>query len=155
MKKWLPYLIFCAAALGVGALAGFLIREALQQSFPLLQKPPLTPPAAVFPVVWGILYLLMGIGAARVWCSGSLWRGTGLLWWAAQLAANFCWGLLFFRWQARLTAFFWLVLLWWLIFWMIRRFSQADRLAARLQLPYLVWTSFAGYLNLGVWYLNR
>ena len=64
---------------------------------------------------------------------GRVRRARGL--YGAQLAANFCWSLLFFRWQVRLTAFFWLVLLWWLIFWMIRRFSQADRLAARLQLP--------------------
>ena len=65
------------------------------------------------------------------------------------------WTVLFFGLGWRGTALLWLVILWELILWMLRAFSQVDPLAGRLQLPYLLWVTFAGYLNLGIWWLNR
>ena len=119
-------------------------------------KPPLSPPALVFPIVWTILYALMGIGAARIWLlPASRERTVSLRLFLIQLAVNFFWSIIFFNLQAFLFAFLWLVLLWILIVWMTLSFRELDRPAALLQLPYLLWVAFAGYLNFGVWMLNR
>ena len=72
-----------------------------------------------------------------------------------QLAFNFFWSIIFFNLRRFGFAFFWLVALWGMILWMIRTFLRVDRLAAWLQLPYFLWVTFAAYLNLGVWMLNR
>lgn len=158
MKRsaWKPYAFWILFTEAVGALSGWLTREgtALYQQEAI--KPPLSPPGAVFPIVWSILFLLMGIGAARVWRSPrsgrrSLAIGIYLL----QLAFNFFWSILFFNLQAYLFAFLWLVILWGLILWMILTFRQVDPPAGYLQIPYLLWVSFAAYLNLATWLLNR
>ena len=118
-------------------------------------KPPLSPPGWVFPVVWSILYALMGIGAARICLTApSKARSLGLNLFIAQLVVNFFWSPVFFNAQAFGFAFFWLLLLWGLVLWMTITFHQLDPLAAKLQIPYLIWLTFAAYLNLGVWYLN-
>ena len=120
-----------------------------------LESPPLAPPGWLFPVVWTILYALMGISAARVWLSPpSRARNLGLNLFITQLVVNFFWSPIFFNLEAFGLAFFWLVLLWGLVLWMILAFRKVDPLAAKLQIPYLIWLSFAAYLNLGVWYLN-
>ena len=106
----------------------------------------------LFPIVWGILYALMGVSAARVASTESRY---GLNLFIAQLVVNFFWSLLFFNAQAFGFAALWLALLWILVFLMILAFRKSDPLAALLQLPYLLWLSFALYLNVGVWYLNR
>ena len=121
-----------------------------------IQKPPLSPPGWVFPVVWGTLFVLMGIGAARIWLSppsGDRSRGINLF--IAQLVINFFWSLIFFNLQAFGFAFLWLLLLLGLVLWMARTFRKTDPPAAKLQIPYLLWLLFAAYLNLGVWWLNR
>ena len=120
-----------------------------------MEKPALAPPAIVFPIVWGILYALMGIGAARVSLTpNSKVRSTGLNLFVAQLVVNFFWSLIFFNLRTYGLALLWLGLLWVLIIWMIFAFRRCDRWAAWLQIPYLLWVSFAGYLNWGVWVLN-
>ena len=150
------YILWIGLALGTGVLAGFLTREATQMYSELLSKPPLSPPAALFPVVWTILYTLMGISSARVWLSkNSAAKAMGINVFITQLVVNFFWSLIFFNAQAYGFAFLWLILLWILILWMIVLFSRVDRVAALLQIPYLLWVSFAGYLNYGVWMLNR
>lgn len=152
---WKPYVFFIALSEAVGALAGFLTRNGMA-AYELLEKPPLTPPDIVFPIVWGILYALMGIGAARIYLAPpSDDRTYSLKLFYLQLAANFLWSLIFFNLQAFGFAFFWLLFLWLLIFLMIRSFAKVDKIAARLQIPYLIWVTFAGYLNLMVWILNR
>lgn len=118
-------------------------------------KPPLSPPGWVFPVAWTILYALMGIGAARIYQappSGN--RSLGLNLFVTQLVVNFFWSPLFFNLQAYGFAFFWLLLLWGLVLWMSLVFRKVDPTAAKLQIPYLLWLTFAAYLNLGVRYLN-
>ncbi len=118
-------------------------------------QPPLSPPAILFPIVWGILYALMGISAARIYLSApSKERSLGLNIFAVQLVVNFFWSLIFFNAQAYGFAFIWLLLLWGLVLWMILTFRKVDPLAAWLQIPYLLWLTFAAYLNAGVWYLN-
>jgi len=119
------------------------------------EKPPLSPPPLAFPIVWGVLFVLMGVGAARAYLSGpSRERTCALRVFFLQLAFNFCWSLIFFNLLNFGLAFIWLIVLWALILWMIFAFYKLDRPAAWLQIPYLGWATFAAYLNLGVWILN-
>lgn len=153
--NWKTYAIWIALTEAVGALAGLLTREATQLYGETMLKPPLSPPAILFPIVWTILYALMGFGAARIYLAPeSKERSRSLRLYLVQLAFNFFWSILFFNFQAYGLAFVWLVVLWVLILLMILSFRKVDPLAALLQIPYLVWVAFAGYLNLGVWLLN-
>lgn len=139
----------------VGALSGWLTRTAMGSYSESIVQPPLSPPGWVFPVVWTLLFALMGIGAARVYLSSaSPERSLGLNLFIAQLVVNFFWSPIFFNLQAFGFAFFWLLILWALVLWMILTFRKVDVLSAKLQIPYLLWLTFAAYLNLGVWYLN-
>lgn len=155
-RTWKPYIFGILLTEAVGGLSGWLSREGSKVFRETVIQPPLSPPGWVFPVAWGILYALMGIGAARIWTAEpSRRRSLGLNLYIVQLVVNFFWSLIFFNAQAFGFAFFWLILLWILVLWMILVFRQTDRLAARIQIPYLLWLTFAAYLNLGVWYLNR
>ena len=137
----------------VGLLAGLISMEATQRYQETILKPALSPPGWLFPVVWTILYLLMGVSAARI-SQIPEGRHTLKIYWV-QLAVNFFWPILFFNFQLFGIAFFWLVLLWALIVWMTLSFRELDKSAAALQIPYLLWVAFAGYLNYGVWMLNQ
>ena len=154
-KHWKTYLFWIALAEGVGALAGWLTREGTEFYKEFVTKPSLAPPAIVFPIVWGILYALMGIGAARVSLTEpSRERSVGLNLFTAQLVVNFFWSLIFFNLRAYGFALAWIGLLWVLIVWMILAFRKSDRLAAWLQIPYLLWGTFAAYLTWSVWVMN-
>lgn len=158
MKKtaWKAYAGWILGTEAVGALAGFLTREGTELYKTTIQKPPLSPPAIVFPIVWSVLYALMGFGAARIWLKPkSSARQKALGFYLAQLGFNFGWSLIFFNAQNFGLAFVWLGVLLALIVWMIAYFAKVDRPAAWLQLPYALWVTFAGYLNYGVWMLNR
>lgn len=155
-NTWKTYAFWILLTEAVGGLAAWLTREDTRIFNETISQPPLSPPPAVFPIVWGILYALMGISAARVRLApDSAAKRRGTLLFLVQLAVNFLWSPIFFSAQAFGLAFLWLVLLWVLVFWMIRAFSRVDPLAAWLQLPYLIWLTFAAYLNFGVWLLNR
>ena len=121
------------------------------ESYPNLAKPPLAPPGIVFPIVWGILILKELTQTFSI--KGAL-LSTPLLLYFAQLLVNFFWSILFFRFGWYLFAFFWLLLLIFLVYKMIRSFERISHTSAYLQIPYLLWLVFAGYLNLGVWVLN-
>lgn len=152
---WKPYIFFIGLSEAVGVLAGLLTRSSME-AYKLLEKPPLTPPDIVFPIVWSILYALMGIGAARIWLTPpSDTRTRSLRLFFLQLLVNFFWSIFFFNFQAFGFAFIWLVFLWFLILIMILSFQKIDKQAALLQIPYLIWVTFAGYLNFMVWMLNR
>lgn len=151
----ITYGLWAVLALAVGGLSAWLSRDGMQFFNDYVQKPPLSPPMILFPIVWGILYLLMGFGAARVsMAPDSKERGRGLNLFFLQLAVNFLWSPIFFRFGAYGIAFFWLLLLFALVLAMTLSFREVDALAAKMQIPYLVWLIFAAYLNLGVWYLN-
>lgn len=154
-QHWKTYAFWILLSEGAGALSGWLTREGTQQYSQTILQPPLSPPAIVFPIVWSILFALMGIGAARVYLSpASGKRSKGLLLFFLQLLFNFLWSILFFNLRAFGLSFFWLIALWLLIAWMALTFYQTDKPAALLQIPYLLWVAFAGYLTLGVWLLN-
>ena len=157
MKKvpWKTYALWILFAEGVGGLSGWLTREGARNYSQTILQPPLAPPALTFPIVWSILFLLMGIGGARIYLSPpSRARSRSLRLYLVQLAFNFCWSILFFNLRRFDLALVWLAGLWGLILWMILSFRQVDRAAAWMQAPYLLWVSFAAYLNLGVWMLN-
>ena len=139
----------------IGALSGIVGGGDFVAFYDALRKPPATPPPAVFGPAWTVLYLLMGIAAWLVWREG-LTRQTALALdlFAAQLALNFAWSLIFFG-QHRIgaalleIAVLWLVILATIVaFWVVRPAAGA------LLLPYLAWVSFAAYLNAGIWRLN-
>ena len=150
------YFPWIAAAETAGILSAFFSREGMRIYRDTVEKPPLSPPAFLFPAVWSILYALMGIGAARVYEAGHRpVRNRALNVFVAQLVVNFFWSLIFFSAQAFGFALIWLLLLWTLIVTMTILFYKVDKPAALLQIPYLLWVSFAAYLNYGVWQLSR
>lgn len=158
MKRhiWKPYLIWIILSEAVGGLSGWLTRNSTQIYKAEVVKPPLTPPSIVFPIVWAVLFALMGIGAARIYLApASAGRTRSLKLFFLQLLFNFFWSILFFNLQRYGLALIWLVILWVLILCMTLSFRSSDKLAMRLQIPYLLWVGFAAYLNLGVWLLNR
>ena len=140
----------------VGLLSGLLSREGTALYAELLQKPPLSPPGWVFPVVWTILYGLMGLSAAKIYAAPPTQaRSRGLNLFIAQLIVNFFWSPIFFNARAYGFALAWLLLLWVLVVLMTLQFRKVDKTAALLQIPYILWLTFAAYLNYGVWQLNR
>ena len=154
-KEWKVYVLWIGLAEAVGALSGWLARGGMELYRTGIVKPPLSPPGIVFPIVWVILYALMGVGAARVWLKpASKERTRALQVFLLQLAVNFFWSILFFNLQAFGLALVWLVGLWALVIWMMEAFAEVDLWAARLQFPYFLWVTFAAYLNFGVWRLN-
>ena len=149
------YVLWIAICDAVGFLAGILTRQGTKNYAQTAIKPPLTPPGWLFPVVWVVLYALMGIGAARITLAPqSANRSRGLNLMVTQLVVNFFWPLLFFNAGVYGFALLWLLVLWGLVLWMILVWRKVEPLAAWLQIPYLLWLSFAVYLNAGVWYLN-
>ncbi len=150
------YVISILIPLAVGALAAFLTRDGMMLYDEIIQ-PPLAPPAIVFPIVWTILYTLMGIGCARVYLQKDVMQNAvskALNVYALQLAFNFCWSLIFFNLRAFFAAFVWLIVLWLLVAVMLIRFNRVDKIAAIINIPYLVWLTFAAYLNLAIVILN-
>lgn len=119
-----------------------------------IQLPPLSPPSIVFPIVWSILYILMGISCYKIY-NLKVDNSIALRVYILQLFFNFCWSLLFFNARWFLTSFIWLIALWILIITMIYEFHKLDKLSAYLQIPYLVWVTFAGYLNFAIHMLNK
>lgn len=145
------FIILCEA---VGLVSGLISMMGMMDFDGVIQSD-LTPPGILFPIVWTILYALMGISAARVYLSEeSLEQIKGLIVFFIQLAINFFWSIIFFNLQAFELAFWWLILLLVLIVIMIAFFWKTDKLSALLQIPYFIWVSFAGYLTYMTWMLN-
>ena len=155
MKKR-DFVISVAIPILVGVLATLLTGDGMM-AFANMEKPPLTPPGWVFPIVWTLLYAMMGIAAYLITVSGkdSLAIDEALLFYGIQLIVNFFWPIFFFGFGWYFASFLLLAALWLLIFHTIELFLPISRKAAYLMVPYLVWVTFAGYLNLGFWWLNR
>lgn len=147
--------ICIAIPLIVGIVAAILTRNSMEV-FEYLNKPPLAPPAWLFPVAWTILYVLMGISSYLILTSDATREDitAAIQIYAYQLVVNFLWPTFFFNFEWYLFSFLWLLLLWVLVLVMILRFKEINKLAAYLNIPYLIWLTFAGYLNLGIWLLN-
>jgi len=149
-KRYFSWLI----PLAVGGL-GVLLSGGIG-NYKIINQPPLSPPGWVFPVVWTVLYVLMGEAAYRVLTSGKdpVQIKKALTAYGVQLALNLLWPIVFFGGQRYLAAFFVIIALWVKIFITLRRFAQIDETAGDLLIPYLLWVTFAAYLNLGVFLLN-
>ncbi len=154
-KKIKPYLVGIALPLAVGGLAALWTKDSMEM-YKTVVKPDLAPPGVVFPIVWSILFVLMGVSSVLVYKSdGSPKAKKTALWlYGLQLGVNFFWNPIFFNLQAFLFALIWLVLLWILVLAMIVSFYRVHKPAAYLQIPYLLWVTFAGYLNWMIYTLN-
>ena len=147
-------IINIAFPLGVGALSA-LISMGSMENFASLNQPPLSPPGWLFPVVWSILYVLMGISSYLITESGKPARSkTALTVYGVQLFFNFMWSIIFFNFEAYLFAFIWLIALLVLVILNAVLFYRIDRRAGLLFIPYILWVIFAGYLNFGIFLLN-
>ena len=152
--KWKPFLIALAIPLAVGGLAALL--SGGMDTYQTLNQPPLSPPGWIFPIVWSILYLLMGYASYRIYLSEADRedKRKALIFYGLQLFLNFLWPLAFFGLQWYWAAFLLLIALWVMIYLTIHLFGSIDETAENLLIPYLLWVTFAGYLNLGVALLN-
>lgn len=148
-----PLVISLLVTLGAGILPNLFIWDSMQ-TYKTLNLPPLAPPFWLFPVIWTILYILMGISIYLIYIEESIIKKEAIAVYSIQLALNALWPLIFFKSQAYLAAFIWLVILWIIFLCMIFIFKKIRRLTAWLQIPYLLWATFAGYLNFFIWYSN-
>ncbi len=151
--QWKPLLLSLLVSLGTGALSAFFTGDAMRR-YGSVRRPLFAPPAWIFPAVWTVLFFLMAVSAYLVYESGCTWKKSALTVYCVQLAVNFFWPLIFFNRGAYFFAFVWLLLLWLLVLAMILLFLGCRRSAGLLQIPYLVWLTFAAYLNYFVWVLN-
>ncbi len=153
--NWPALIVSILIPLGVGAVSAVLSGGGMM-TFQQIDKPPLSPPGWLFPVVWTVLYTLMGIASYLVYTSDASdsQKSRALTVYGVQLGVNFFWSIIFFNFQAFLFAFYWLVLLWVLIIATIYTFGKISKPAAWLLVPYLLWVTFAGYLNYGIYLLN-
>ncbi len=152
----LPYAVAIAIPLTVGIVSAALTRGNMN-IYEKLNTPPLSPPSILFPIIWTILYVLMGISSAIIYTNRERnpeAAKRGLIWYGVSLLLNFSWSIVFFNLQA---AFFALLVLIALLFAIIRtilEYHKVKPIAAYLQIPYTIWVAFAGYLNVGIWLLN-
>lgn len=136
----------------IGGIVGLIISGSIDYNS--LQKPPLAPPSIVFPIVWTILYILIGISYGILKDKLLIDSKTNAIYYL-QLFFNALWPIAFFSFKWRLFAFIWIILLAILVILMIINFYKKSKLAGLLQVPYLLWTLFAAYLNLFMYLLNR
>lgn len=136
----------------IGGIVGLIISSAIDYNS--LQKPFLAPPSIVFPIVWTILYILMGISYGILKSKGLTDKKIDIIYYM-QLAVNALWSIIFFLLKWRLFAFIWILILDVLVILMIIKFYKKDKTAGFLQIPYLLWVLFASYLNLAIYILNK
>ena len=152
MNKIIIYIKAILLPVLVGALVGIITSGSMDYN--VLQKPPLAPPGAVFPIVWTILYILMGISYGILKVNNQTDEEIDWIYYI-QLAINALWSIIFFNFKWRLFAFVWIILLAVAIISMIRKFYNKNKIAGLLQIPYILWVIFATYLNFGFYILNR
>lgn len=151
-KKTKNYIISIIIPLIVGGIVGLIISKYID--YDILQKPALAPPAILFPIIWTIIYILMGISYGMLKNKFLLDRGVRFFYYV-QLGINALWSIFFFVFKWRLFSFFWIILLDIAVIMMIVKFYYKNKTAGLLQIPYLIWSLFATYLNLGVYLLNK
>ncbi len=151
------YIYSLIIALGTGGLSA-LFTSGSMGIYQKIIRPPLSPPSIVFPIVWTVLFTLMGISAAMIYNTDSATkreRNSALLTYGISLVFNFFWSIIFFNMQMYLFAFIWLLGLWFFILKTMLKYYKINKIAAYLQIPYLLWVTFAGYLTFAIWYLNK
>ena len=152
MSKFKIYFKSILIPLLVGGVVGFIISGSMDYN--TLEKPFLAPPSILFPIVWTILYVLMGVSYGILRENSQTDKSIDSIYYA-QLVVNALWPIAFFVLKWRLFAFFWIVLLAVLVLVMVIKFYRKNSLAGLLQIPYLLWTLFATYLNFAIYILNK
>ena len=157
VKKYiLPYSVGIALPLVVGAISAFLTIESMD-IYSIIKTPPLSPPPFIFPIIWTVLFILMGISSTTVFLNrerNSEAARQGLCAYFTSLVLNFGWSLIFFNVGAFLFAFFWLLMLLYFVIRTVIFYFKVDLFSAVLQIPYVLWIIFAGYLNIMIYILN-
>lgn len=139
--------------LGGGTIVGFLTRNSMS-IYDDIFLPKFAPPSILFPIAWTILYALMGISSYMICESRSLLKDKALTVYFVQLAINFLWPFAFFSGRMFYLAFVILIILWLLVVWMIKLFYDIKPISAYINIPYILWLTFAAYLNLSIALLN-
>lgn len=154
--KWKSFIVLILIPLFTGGLAALITGDSFS-SFESVKKPLLTPPAWLFPVVWSILYVLMGIASYLVLQAENSGdeKINAFVFYALQLIFNFFWPILFFGFSAYFISFAWIILLLALILITTAKFYKLSIPAGLLMIPYILWVSFATYLNFAVFMLNK
>lgn len=139
----------------IGGISASLTSQAMV-AYGNMNKPPLSPPPWVFSVAWTILYILMGLASYFIIVSESDPRSKAMALnvYAIQLAMNFVWSIIFFNWSMYLAAFIWLMVMLGIVIVCAFRFYNVSRTATYLFIPYILWLTFAAYLNLGAYVLS-
>lgn len=150
------FIVSIGIPLFTGGISTLLTRKSMQH-FYTLNQPPLSPPSWLFPIAWTILYILMGIASYRIYLKSKTDSRTdsALKLYGIQLFFNFMWTIVFFNFDWYLFAFFWLIAMWIMIIVMTVKFYKIDKPAGAMIIPYILWVTFAAYLNLGIYLLNR
>lgn len=152
MSKWKIYIKSILIPVIVGGVVGLIISQFMD--YEMLQKPPLAPPAILFPIVWTILYIIMGISYGILKTNNQVDDEINLIYYL-QLGVNALWSIFFFVLKWRLFSFIWILLLAVLVIMMIIKFYKRNKTASLIQIPYLLWVLFATYLNFSFYILNR
>lgn len=152
MSKFKIYAKSILIPLILGGIVGLIISGSMDYNS--MQKPFLAPPSILFPIVWTILYILMGVSYG-ILDSNSLVDSNINTIYYLQLFVNLLWPIAFFVLNWKLFAFIWILLLDILIALMILKFYSKNKVAGLLQIPYLIWSIFASYLNLSIYLLNK
>ncbi len=153
-RKNIGLLILLIIAIELGGFVSGLL--AGSEQYANLNRPDFSPPGWVFPIVWTLLYFLMALAVYRVMQWGSYGKPTGkaVLYFIVQLALNYLWPILFFKFELYGVAFIELLLLLIMIILTTIEFAKIDKPAALLMIPYILWVGFAGILNLLIWLMN-
>ncbi len=155
MKKinWKRLIIIIVITFIVGSFFSFFMMNNMD-TFKELEKP-VNVPGVLFPIVWSILYLLMSISCYIITTKDDKNKDNAIIWYGIQLIINSLWSLIFFGFSAYLFSFIWIILLLISVIIMIVKFYKIDKMASYLNIPYVLWILFAGFLNLGIYILNR
>ena len=151
MKKKLLNLFYIFFPFIIGILVSIL--TAGNFNFQNLKQPPLSPPSILFPIVWTILYLLIGI-SYYLYKKNSYTNKTEIILYYTQLLVNASWSIIFFTLKLRFFSIIWILILVILIYTLITLFLQKYKPSGYLLIPYLVWCIFATYLTVGIYLLN-
>lgn len=155
MNRYLKLTLCILLPLLIGGISGYASASGINIWYMGLNKPFFNPPNYLFGPVWSMLYILMGISFYRILQSqDSELKRKAILIFCIQLVLNFCWSFLFFRFQMLAISFIEIIIMWISIATMIYTFTKIDKTAAYLQIPYLLWVSFASILNGAIWFLN-
>lgn len=148
-KKWIKNILIPVV---LGGIVGFIVSKFMDYN--VLNKPSFSPPGFLFPIVWTILYILMGVSYSILDINNLVDKQVKKVYFI-QLIVNLIWAVIFFILKARLISVIWIILLLLLVIYMIINFHKRNKLSAYLQIPYLIWVAFATYLNIGVYLLNK